>query len=158
MSALERLQTERKAILKQKPLGFFAKPKKNADGTKNYFEWECGVPGKEGTSWQGGLYKLTMTFTEDYPMQPPFCKFTPSIFHPNVYYDGEVCLSILKTTDNGGNWSPDMSILKVLLGLQEFLDNPNNNDAAYYDAMVLYAQDKAAYKARILAQAKQFAP
>ena len=71
MSALERLQAERKSLLKDKPLvrraatlamsptllllvhfkGFFAKPKKNVDGTKNYFEWDCGVPGKQGVRW-----------------------------------------------------------------------------------------------------------
>eukprot|EP00045_Choanoeca_perplexa_P007616 m.69830 g.69830 ORF g.69830 m.69830 type:complete len:74 (-) comp14144_c0_seq6:3500-3721(-) len=53
MSALERLQAERKALLKEKPLGFFAKPKKNIDGTKNYFEWECGIPGKESVGMNG---------------------------------------------------------------------------------------------------------
>lgn len=33
--------------------------------------WKCFVPGKEGTEWAGGLYPLSMEFTEDYPAKPP---------------------------------------------------------------------------------------
>jgi len=55
--------------------GFYAKPVKAADGTMNLMEWEVGIPGKAGTPWEGGLYKLSMTFPEDYPSKPPKCKF-----------------------------------------------------------------------------------
>ena len=34
-------------------------------------KWKCYIPGKEKTEWQGGLYPLTMEFTEDYPAKPP---------------------------------------------------------------------------------------
>lgn len=34
-------------------------------------KWKCFVPGKEGTDWAGGLYPLTMEFTDDYPAKPP---------------------------------------------------------------------------------------
>jgi len=30
-------------------------------------KWKCGIPGKPGSDWEGGIYKLTVTFTEDYP-------------------------------------------------------------------------------------------
>lgn len=26
--------------------------------------WECGIPGKDKTLWEGGLFKMTMTFPE----------------------------------------------------------------------------------------------
>jgi len=26
--------------------------------------WECGIPGKEKTIWEGGLFKLTVTFPD----------------------------------------------------------------------------------------------
>jgi ubiquitin-protein ligase len=61
--------------------GFYAKPVKGADGSMNLMEWEVGIPGKAGVSldhnmhaiyallcpqtpWEGGLFKLTMTFPE----------------------------------------------------------------------------------------------
>ena len=36
--------------------------------------WSCGIPGKEGTIWEGGVYPLTIEFTEDYPARAPKCK------------------------------------------------------------------------------------
>ena len=70
------------------------------------------------TKWSGGLYKLKLIFPEEYPSKPPKCecswlrrrlqcstrllvmynptgKFTPPLFHPNVFPSGTVCLSIL---------------------------------------------------------------
>lgn len=26
--------------------------------------WECGIPGKEKTMWEGGMFKMTMTFPD----------------------------------------------------------------------------------------------
>jgi ubiquitin-protein ligase len=36
-----------------------------------------------------------MIFSEEYPIVPPKCQFTPPIFHPNIYPSGTVCLSLL---------------------------------------------------------------
>lgn len=40
------------------PFGFIAKPVKNADGTLNLFNWECAIPGRKDTIWEGGLYRV----------------------------------------------------------------------------------------------------
>ena len=36
-----------------------------------------------------------ITFPKDYPLNPPSMRFTSEVFHPNVYPDGRVCISIL---------------------------------------------------------------
>lgn len=36
-------------------------------------KWDCGVPGKEKTIWEGGLFKLEVTFPDEYPTKPPKC-------------------------------------------------------------------------------------
>ena len=94
--AAGRLREERKAWRKDHPHGFFARASRNTDGSTNMMIWTCGIPGKSGTPWEGGLYKIEMVFTEDYPSKPPQCKFKPVIFHPNVYPSGRICLSILE--------------------------------------------------------------
>ena len=33
--------------------------------------WTCGIPGKAGTLWEGGVYPLTIEFSDDYPAKPP---------------------------------------------------------------------------------------
>lgn len=56
--ASQRLTEERKSWRKNHPFGFIAKPTMNADGSRNLFNWECAIPGKKGTSWEGGLFKV----------------------------------------------------------------------------------------------------
>ena len=34
-------------------------------------KWNCHIPGKAGTDWDGGYFPLTMEFGEDYPAKPP---------------------------------------------------------------------------------------
>lgn len=90
--------------------GFIARPTKNPDGSLNLLNWECFIPGKKGTSWDGGLFKLRMLFKEDYPSSPPKCKFEPPLFHPNIYPSGTVCLSLL---DEEKDWRPAITIKQV---------------------------------------------
>jgi ubiquitin-protein ligase len=85
--------------------------------------WEAAVPGKKGvrfllinwkTGWEGGVYKLVMTFPSNYPELPPKIQLTPPIFHPNVYTDGKLCLSI---TNAHEAWKPSITIKQILLGM-----------------------------------------
>ncbi|KAG6820640.1 SUMO conjugating enzyme Hus5 [Arthromyces matolae] len=92
------------------------------------------------TAWDGGLYKLIMTFPEG--------KFTPALFHPNVYPSGTVCLSIL---DEEKSWKPAITIKQILLGIQDLLDDPNVNDPAQSDAYTMF-------KRRIKQQARDNVP
>nr|ACO10016.1 SUMO-1-conjugating enzyme UBC9 [Osmerus mordax] len=133
--ALSRLSQERKAWRKDHPFGFVAVPTKNPDGTMNLMNWECAIPGKKGTLWEGGQYKLRMLFKDDYPSSPPKCKFEPPIFHPNVYPSGTVCLSIL---EEDKDWRPAITIKQILLGIQELLNEPNIQDPAQAEAYTIY--------------------
>jgi hypothetical protein len=63
----------RKQWRKDHPFGFFAKPAKNNVGVADLKNWEVGIPGREKTIWEGGLFKLTLTFPDEYPTKPPKC-------------------------------------------------------------------------------------
>ncbi|KAL9715407.1 SUMO conjugating enzyme Hus5 [Leucoagaricus gongylophorus] len=90
---------------------------------------------------------LHVLLSSDYPSKPPKCKFTPPLFHPNVYPSGTVCLSIL---DEEKSWKPAITIKQILLGIQELLDDPNVNDPAQSDAYTMFntlrRNDKTAYE------------
>ena len=62
--AVGRLAEERRRWRRDHPSGFYAKPMKMEDNSSNTLFWEAGIPGKEGTDWEGGLYKITMEFPE----------------------------------------------------------------------------------------------
>jgi len=149
------LTEERKAWRKDHPFGFHARPATNPDGTQNLFQWECGIPGKPGTAWEGGLYHLNLHFTEDYPSKPPKCKFVPVLFHPNVYPSGTVCLSIV---DEELDWKPSITVKQILLGIQDLLDNPNVKSPAQEEPLVLFTRNKVAYMERVKQEALRNRP
>jgi len=123
------------------------------DGSSNLFKWETGIPGKKGTDWEGGVYKVELIFSDDYPSRAPLCRFVPPIFHPNVYSDGEICLSII--TDG---WRPGISVKEVLVGIQDLLDSPNPKSPANERANAFFVKDKATYKKRVQQEALKHKP
>jgi ubiquitin-conjugating enzyme E2 I len=175
--ARARLQEERKNWRKDHPYGFFARPATAADGSVNILKWDCGIPGKAGTpvrfvprvhfisslltlllptfQWENGVYKLSMTFSEDYPSKPPKCMFEPPLFHPNIFPSGTVCLSIL---NEDKDWAPGITVKQVLVGIQDLLNEPNPDDPAQELPYRLFKSDRKAYTQRILQQAKENPP
>lgn len=59
------------------------------------FRWNAVIFGPDETEWEGGVFKLVLEFSEDYPNKPPKVKFLTKMFHPNIYNDGSICLDIL---------------------------------------------------------------
>lgn len=45
----------------------------------------------------GGVFKLELFLTDDYPMVPPKIRFLTKIYHPNVDKLGRICLDVLKS-------------------------------------------------------------
>ncbi|KAK4575389.1 SUMO conjugating enzyme Hus5 [Recurvomyces mirabilis] len=100
--------------------------------------WDCAIPGKDKTIWEGGLFKLEMQF--------PDGKFVPPLFHPNVYPSGTVCLSILNEEEG---WRPAITIKEILIGIQMLLDEVNPDSPAQADAYNLYKKDRQAYEKKV---------
>ena len=81
----------RKQWRRDHPFGFFAKPVRTPQGVLDLKKWECGIPGKDKTLWEGGLFKLDVLFPDgelrceafrrvdadlsctEYPTKPPKC-------------------------------------------------------------------------------------
>lgn len=59
------------------------------------YVWEIGIVGPPDTIYQGGYFLATMKFPQDYPFNPPDFRFNTALWHPNIYTDGRVCISIL---------------------------------------------------------------
>lgn len=116
------------------------------------FVWEAKIPGKVDTDWEGGLFSVTMEFSEDYPSRPPKCRFEPPLFHPNVYPSGTICLSILNEEEG---WRPAITIKQILTGIQDLLDDPNPDSPAQSEAFNLYQRNREAYKVRVRHEAKK---
>ena len=85
-----------KQMLKDKNFLITAEPDEN-----NIKIWYAIILGPDDTVWEGGVFKLKLEFTEEYPNKPPAVKFYTKMYHPNIYNDGKICLDILQK-----EWTP----------------------------------------------------
>ena len=148
-SALRRLMAEYKQLTLNPPEGIVAGPLSE----ENFFEWEALITGPEGTCFEGGVFPARLTFPVDYPLSPPKMKFTCDLFHPNIYPDGRVCISILHAPgddpmgyeSSAERWSPVQSVEKILLSVVSMLAEPNDESAANVDAAKTWRDDRAKF-------------
>jgi ubiquitin-protein ligase len=54
----------RKQWRRDHPFGFVAKPTRTSQGGLDLKSWECAIPGKPGTLWEGGLFKMSVIFPD----------------------------------------------------------------------------------------------
>ena len=106
------------------------------------YQWEAVIMGPEDTPYTGGVFKLRIQFPVDYPFKPPHIQFTTKIYHPNINTTGMICLDILKT-----QWSPALTISKVLLSICSLLTDPNPKDPLMPDIATQYMNHRSEYEA-----------
>lgn len=99
-------------------------------------QWEATIKGPEYTPYQDGMFRLKIIFPVNYPFKPPKVQFITKIFHPNINSGGAICLDILKD-----QWSPVLTIDKVLLSISSLLADPNPNDPLVTEIAELYRQN-----------------
>ena len=97
-----------------------------------------------------------MRFSVEYPYQPPTFKFTTrNICHPNVYTDGNLCISILHRPGDdeqsgesaSERWNVLHGVESVLRSVLLLMDDPEINSPANVDASVLYRDRRDEYNA-----------
>ncbi|MEN2497240.1 MAG: Ubiquitin-conjugating enzyme E2 G2 [Marteilia pararefringens] len=122
----------------------------NFSSADDLFEWDAYIQGPENSHFEFGIFHAKLTFPKDYPMSPPKMKFIhPKLFHPNIYKDGSVCISILHPAgeDPMGyelpqeRWTPAHSIEKILLSVMSLLAEPNAQSPANVDAAKMFRDD-----------------
>lgn len=94
-----------------------------------------------------------MTFAKEYPYAPPTFRFRTPIYHPNIYPDGRLCISILHSPGEdemsgeaaSERWSPLQGVESVLRSVLLLLDDPEINSPANVDASVTYRDKRAEY-------------
>jgi len=106
------------------------------------FQWQATIMGPSDSPYASGVFFLKIHFPTDYPFKPPKVNFTTRIYHPNINSNGSICLDILRD-----QWSPALTISKVLLSICSMLTDPNPDDPLVPEIAHVYKTDRARYEA-----------
>ena len=135
MSTLSRLKKELEDINNAPPTNCSAGIVED-----DIYNWQATIMGPVGSPYEGGVFYLKIEFPHDYPFKPPKVIFITKIYHCNINSVGIICLDILKD-----QWSPALTISKVLLSICSLMYDPNPNDPLVTDIANLYLTNKAEF-------------
>lgn len=136
MSSAKRILKELKELETDPPANCSAGP----EDTNDLYRWTATILGPADSPYAGGVFNLSILFPVDYPFKPPKVAFTTKVFHPNINSQGGICLDILKD-----QWSPALSIGKVLLSICSLLTDANPRDPLVPEIAKLYESNRAEF-------------
>ena len=135
MTCLNRINKEYTDLQSDPPENCSAGPKAG-----DILNWVATIMGPTGSPYEGGVFFLEINFEQNYPFKPPRIIFTTKIFHPNISEIGSICLDILKD-----EWSPALTISKVLLSICSLMVDPNPDDPLVPEAAKMYIENREEY-------------
>ncbi|OAY78200.1 Ubiquitin-conjugating enzyme E2 10 [Ananas comosus] len=120
--ASKRILKELKDLQKDPPTSCSAGPV-----AEDMFHWQATIMGPPDSPYAGESFLLPSTFLR--------------ITHLNHPSNGSICLDILKE-----QWSPALTVSKVLLSICSLLTDPNPDDPLVPEIAHMYKTDKNKYE------------
>eukprot|EP00930_Biecheleria_cincta_P048812 TRINITY_DN34075_c0_g1_i2.p1 TRINITY_DN34075_c0_g1~~TRINITY_DN34075_c0_g1_i2.p1 ORF type:complete len:709 (+),score=76.84 TRINITY_DN34075_c0_g1_i2:57-2183(+) len=94
---------------------------------------------------QGGIFRLRIRVGCAYPFDPPSVHFVTKILHCNIDpRTGDISLDLLQD-----QWSPAMTISKVIVAIQSLLADPNPEDPVEPAIALMYLTDREQHDATV---------
>ena len=114
----------------------------NAD---NITEFDVKIKVTEKASyWCNAIYTFHMKVPPNYPHEPPTCKCSPKIYHPNIDFHGNVCLPIMRK-----DWKPVLGMYIIITGLKMILVDPNADDPLNVEVAEIMRTDLEKFKGNV---------
>ncbi|EHA8589479.1 putative Ubiquitin-conjugating enzyme E2-17 kDa [Cocos nucifera] len=134
--ASKRIQKELQDLQRDPPTSCSAGPV-----GEDLFHWQATIMGPADSPYAGGVFFVMIHFPPDYPFKPPKVNFQTKVYHPNINSNGSICLDILKE-----QWSPALTISKVLLSICSLLTDPNPDDPLVPEIAHIYKNQRSRYE------------
>ena len=121
---------------------------------ESYFHWKILIIGPEDTIYEGYLLEAIINFPQTYPMSPPSMTFTTKMWHPNIFLNGSVCISILHPPEfdptnpderMDEKWKPVLGVKEIILSILSILSEPTTDSPANVEAAIEYRSNKDEY-------------
>ncbi|CAD6229335.1 unnamed protein product [Miscanthus lutarioriparius] len=162
--ASKRILKELKDLQKDPPTSCSAGP-----AGEDMFHWQATIMGPPDSPYAGGVFLVNIHFPRTTPSSLQRCScyqltrfinvpvlilvsFKTKVFHPNINSNGSICLDILKE-----QWSPALTISKVLLSICSLLTDPNPDDPLVPEIAHMYKTDRPKYEATARSWTQKYA-
>lgn len=125
---------------------------------KNIFDWDFTIIGPKDSLYENGIFKGKIKFPKEYPLKPPKVIFTTPIYHPNVYDDGKVCISILLAPEDNSSygyyredekWRPVYHPNSIMLSIVSLFITPNDESPANVDAGKDWRENRELFRKKV---------
>ncbi|KAL3689310.1 hypothetical protein R1sor_015619 [Riccia sorocarpa] len=107
---------------------------------ENFSTIYADIEGPHGTPYEGGVFRMKLVLSEDFPQTPPKGYFITRIFHPNIAKNGKICVNTLKK-----DWKPTLGLRHVLLVVRCLLIEPFPESALNEEAGKMLMEDYEGY-------------
>lgn len=121
----------------------------------SFLKWDLMLLGPQDSPYEHGIFRGHIKFPITYPNDPPTVVLY-NFYHPNVYNNGTVCISILhKGEDEFGyeslseRWSPILKVPSIMVSIISMITDPNFESPANIDASKLWREDYEQYQNKI---------
>jgi len=96
-----------------------------------------------------GMYKdatfnFSITVPVSYPYDPPKVHCDTLVYHPNIDYEGHVCLNILRQ-----EWLPVLNLGSVIVGLLTLFLEPNPEDPLNKESAQLMIENRRTFEQNV---------
>ncbi|AET41642.1 NEDD8-conjugating protein UBC12 Ecym_8371 [Eremothecium cymbalariae DBVPG len=99
--------------------------------------------------YKHGHFGFSVSFKDSYPIDPPIVKCLTTIYHPNIDYNGNICLNVLRE-----DWTPVLDLQTIVIGLLFLFLEPNPKDPLNKHAAHTMVKDPFRFERNVLASMK----
>ena len=131
--------------------GALIRDKDNIDDVDLY-HWIGVIRDLKDTPYEGGSFYIQIIFPQDYPFKPIKNRFITKVYSCNISEKGGHGLDIDKD-----NWSPAMTLRKLMLCLTSMLQDANPDDPIRPELARLYKEDRKTYEKNAREETKKHA-
>ncbi|KAI9119958.1 hypothetical protein K1719_008927 [Acacia pycnantha] len=120
--------------------------------------FEVVFHGPEKSPYEGGVWRIRVDISPEYPIEPPKLFFVNPVFHPNIdFISGLICSDCLYQHHIDPGWSP---IQDLALIFEDFIPRllfcPKLLCPANHDAAELLKHDEGGYKQLVRESCRNF--
>lgn len=111
--------------------------------TNNLMKFNVKITPTEGL-YKGATFRFEVEVPPSYPHEAPKAECKTLIYHPNIDWEGHVCLNILRA-----DWKPVLTLSSVLFGLMTLFLEPNPDDPLNKEAAKLMIDKPAEFERNV---------